>query len=272
MNILKTPIYYPLGQGCRLVHYIHFDNTPLQYTALEIYEMDTKAILSKNSEGVEACIVVLEGKCTVRVGGLVYSNLGTRSSVFERIPTDSVYVGLAMDYEIEAEATCKVAIAQAPTDKVQVPYLISSDQVKIEHRGANQNKRMVHTMLSDQDSISEKLLVVEVFTESGNFSSYPPHKHDVANLPEESLLEEIYYHQVFPEQGFVFQRVYTDDLLLDQTVTCSNKDIVIVPKGYHPVGVPDGYSSYYLNVMAGPTKVWKFYDDPAHSWTKERGQ
>lgn len=118
--------------------------------------------------------------------------------------------------------------------------------------------------------IPENLLVVEVYTDSGNWSSYPPHKHDQNNLPEESLLEETYYHEMNPSQGFVFQRVYTDDLSLDETMTVENGDVVVVPKGYHPVGVPDGYDSYYLNIMAGPIRKWKFYNDPKHEWILKR--
>jgi 5-deoxy-glucuronate isomerase len=124
--------------------------------------------------------------------------------------------------------------------------------------------------LPDSDPSANSLLVVEVYTESGNWSSYPPHKHDQDNLPVESQLEESYYHEMNPPQGFVFQRVYTDDRSIDETMTVENGDVVLVPAGYHPVGVPDGYESYYLNVMAGPTRTWKFYNDPDHEWILKR--
>ena len=125
-------------------------------------------------------------------------------------------------------------------------------------------------MLSDNSSISDKLLVTEVYTEGGNWSSYPPHKHDTDNLPAESLLEEIYYHEISKDSGFVVQKVYTDDLLLDETYTVRNHDVVLVPKGYHPVGVPDGYCSYYLNVMAGPVKKWKCHMDKNYEFLLNR--
>lgn len=148
--------------------------------------------------------------------------------------------------------------------------LIKAEDNGIEHRGQFSNKRTVHNILPDSDPSANSLLVVEVYTDSGNWSSYPPHKHDQDNLPEESFLEETYYHELDPGQGFVFQRVYTDDRSIDETMTVENENVVIVPAGYHPVGVPDGYTSYYLNVMAGPTRKWKFYNDPAHEWILER--
>ena len=108
--------------------------------------------------------------------------------------------------------------------------------------------------------------MVEVFTPAGNWSSYPPHKHSVDNVPMESSLEETYYHRINPSQGFSFQRVYTDDRSLDETMAVEDGQVVMVPEGYHPVGAPYGYDLYYLNVMAGPKRVWKFKNDPAHEW------
>jgi 5-deoxy-glucuronate isomerase len=109
-------------------------------------------------------------------------------------------------------------------------------------------------------------LVVEVFTPEGHWSSYPPHKHDRNHLPEESYLEETYYHKINPGHGFAVQRIYTDDRSLDETLVIKDGDAVLVPKGYHPVSAPPGYDVYYLNVMAGPVRTWKFKNDPDHEW------
>ena len=117
-----------------------------------------------------------------------------------------------------------------------------------------------------EDAEAESLLVVEVITPGGHWSSYPPHKHDRDALPDESYLEETYYHRLKPPQGFAFQRVYTDDRSLDETLTVADGDVVLVPRGYHPVGAPHGYDLYYLNMMAGPKRVWRFHNDPAHEW------
>ena len=113
---------------------------------------------------------------------------------------------------------------------------------------------------------AESLLVVEVITPGGHTSSYPPHKHDRDDLPRESLLEETYYHRLNPPQGFAFQRVYTDDRSLDEAMAVEDGDVTLVPKGYHPVAATHGYDLYYLNVMAGPKRTWKFHNAPEHQW------
>ncbi|MCR9195550.1 MAG: 5-deoxy-glucuronate isomerase, partial [Hyphomonas sp.] len=114
--------------------------------------------------------------------------------------------------------------------------------------------------------MADRLLVVEAITPGGNSSSYPPHKHDQDDLPRESQLEEVYFYHIRPEQGFAFQRVYTDDRSIDVAVTPEDGDVVLVPKGYHPVSAPHGYEVYYLNVMAGPKRAWKTHTAKEHAW------
>ena len=133
-------------------------------------------------------------------------------------------------------------------------------------RGQGSNTRYVCDILPHDDPTAAHLLVVEVITPAGHSSSYPPHKHDAETPPAETQLEETYYHRLNPPQGFAFQRVYTDDRSLDQTMAVEDGDVVMVPRGYHPVGAPHGYDLYYLNVMAGPKRQWIFRNDPAHEW------
>ena len=116
------------------------------------------------------------------------------------------------------------------------------------------------------DGEADSLLVCEVLTPAGHWSSYPPHKHDRDALPRESFLEETYYHRDRPPRGFGVQRVYTDDRSLDETLTFGDGDFVLVPRGYHTVSAPPGYDSYYLNVMAGPVRHWVVANDPDHEW------
>ena len=133
------------------------------------------------------------------------------------------------------------------------------------HARNGSNARHIRNVLPE-DAEAESLLVVEVITPGGHWSSYPPHKHDRDALPDESYLEETYYHRLKPAQGFAFQRIYTDDRSLDETLTVSDGDVVLVPKGYHSSPRAHGYELYYLNVMAGPKRVWRFHNDPAHEW------
>ena len=164
------------------------------------------------------------------------------------------------------DAGCELAVCAAPAKGSLPARLIPPDEVGQETRGKGSNTRHVRNILPDSSPHAESLLVVEVITPAGNWSSYPPHKHDRDALPDESYLEETYYHRLSPPQGYGVQRVYTDDRSLDETMAFGDRDVVLVPKGYHPVGAAHGYDLYYLNVMAGPKKVWKFHNDPDHAW------
>jgi 5-deoxy-glucuronate isomerase len=107
--------------------------------------------------------------------------------------------------------------------------------------------------------------VVEVVTPGGHWSSYPPHKHDI-DQPGETQLEETYYHRLARPGGFAFQRVYTADRTLDETMTVEDRDVVLVPRGYHPVSAAHGFDLYYLNVMAGPVRRWQVSQAPGYEF------
>jgi len=214
--------------------------------------------------GREACIVILTGTVDVITEGQSFEGLGTRQSVFEGLPT-SIYLPADTAYTLSSAEEAEVAICTAPGTQQFPIRVIQPSDVGQEERGKGSNTRHVRNILDDKsDAVS--LLVVEVITPGGNWSSYPPHKHDRDAFPEETFLEETYYHRLSPPQGFAFQRVYTDDREIDETMSVENGDLVMVPRGYHPVGAPHGYDLYYLNVMAGPRKNWVFANDPAHEW------
>jgi 5-deoxy-glucuronate isomerase len=147
--------------------------------------------------------------------------------------------------------------------------VLPASGVEPEARGHGAHARTVHAILMG-DQPADALLVCEVFTPPGHWSSYPPHKHDRDALPAESRLEETYYFRVDPPQGFGIPRVYTGDGDHDQTLTLRDHHTVLVPRGYHTVSAPPGYAVYYLNVMAGPTRAWAVANDPDHAWTMER--
>ena len=150
-------------------------------------------------------------------------------------------------------------------ERVSVSPQIRPEDIEVEVRGAGNMEREIRPILME-DRPAERLLVVEVLTPNGHWSSYPPHKHDTATQGEETALEETYYHRLNPPQGFAVQRVYTDDRSIDETIAVEDGDVVMVPRGYHPTGAPHGYDLYYLNVMAGPKRQWIFRNDPAHDW------
>ncbi|RYM04944.1 5-deoxy-glucuronate isomerase [Sporolactobacillus sp. THM7-7] len=268
--LLRKPACEEATGGVSLIHDVTLEHSPLKYVGFKMIELASGAVYREDLGKKECCIVAVTGKIHVTDGEITFRNLGARESVFEREPTDSVYVSNDCSFEVEGVTRAKVALCYSPSEKQLPTKLIRASDNTVEHRGAFSNKRTVHNILPDADPSANSLLVVEVYTDCGNWSSYPPHKHDRNNLPKESFLEETYYHEMDPKQGFVFQRVYTDDRSIDETMTVENGDVVIVPAGYHPVGVPDGYTSYYLNVMAGPKRLWKFHNDPAHEWILER--
>ncbi|UOQ93314.1 5-deoxy-glucuronate isomerase [Halobacillus shinanisalinarum] len=269
-NLLRKPQDVVKSEGVTIVHDITGERSNLEYVGFKVVDLEKGSLYRGQLDNLECCIVALTGKVDINVEEETFENLGTRDSVFERKPTDSVYVSNDRSFQVKAITGARVALCYSPSQEQLPTKLIKADSIEAEHRGKYNNQRKVHNILPDSDPSANSLLVVEVYTESGNWSSYPPHKHDQDNLPEESFLEETYYHEMDPQQGFVFQRVYTDDRSLDETMTAGNGDVVVVPKGYHPVGVPDGYTSYYLNVMAGPVRKWKFNNDEDHEWIVNR--
>ncbi len=186
------------------------------------------------------------------------------SSPFEGRPW-SVYVPPGMVWSVEATEDLVLAVCSAPGKGKFPPRVIAPDLLVQETRGKGSNVRHVTNILPEWE-MAENLLVVEVLTPAGNTSSYPPHKHDEDNLPHESALEETYYHRINPPQGFAFQRVYTDDRELDEAMAVEDGDVTLVPRGYHPCAAIHGYELYYLNVMAGPRRTWKFHNAKEHEW------
>ncbi|MBC6310672.1 5-deoxy-glucuronate isomerase [Listeria sp. FSL L7-1582] len=246
-------------------------DSPLKYVGFKMIDLAQGETYEESLGKLEVCVVALTGRITVTDHDATFANIGRRSSVFEQVPTDSVYISNDRAFRVTGESdVARVALCYAPSEKQLPTTLIPAEANSTEQRGKYNNKRTVHNILPDSVTTANSLLVVEVYTEGGNWSSYPPHKHDQNNLPAESFLEESYYHEMNPPQGFVFQRVYTDDRSIDETMTVENRNVVLVPAGYHPVGVPDGYTSYYLNVMAGPVRTWNFHNDPAHEWILDR--
>lgn len=237
-----------------------------EYVGLDVYDLRPQAVLAEDGDANEVCVVLLSGSATLSCGELDSGALVGRESVFDGLGTTALYVPPATAWQVVANDVAEIAVCKAPGGGgAHPPRLIGADRMSREKRGSGSNVRHVCNILPE-DEPAASLLVVEVTTPAGSWSSYPPHKHDTDNLPHESRLEEVYYHRINPPQGYVHQRIYTADRALDVALSPEDRDVVLVPRGYHPVGVPHGYESYYLNVMAGPKRVWRFANDPAHEW------
>ncbi len=221
--------------------------------------------MRREGDGQEVGLVVLEGSIRIQAGRRVFDDVGSRHSVFDVSPAPVLLAAPGVSIAVEALDAARVAFAAAPGGDVRVTRLIEPTSMRIEERGAGQTARTVRHLLPPE-SEAGRLILVEVVTPGGNWSSYPPHKHDIEDPPRESKLEELYYYRFARPEGFAFQRVYTADRSLDEALTPMDGDVVLVPRGYHPVGAPAGYDCYYLNVMAGPTRLWNFTLDPDHAW------
>lgn len=234
------------------------------YVGFEVLRLAEGRIVERHADAEEVCLVVLSGYCNVSTSNDEWRGIGGRDTVFEGLPY-ALYLPPGTDYGIEAVSYLELAVCSAPAERGVEPFLVRPEDIEVEVRGSGNAERRVHPILM-AGRPAERLLVVEVLTPSGHWSSYPPHKHDRDDLPNESYLEETYYHKIQPPQGFAVQKVYTEDRSLDETMTVRNDDTVLVPRGYHAVSAPPGYDLYYLNVMAGPTREWKFKNDPDHGW------
>jgi 5-deoxy-glucuronate isomerase len=260
-NLLVKP-HRPDSEGCVLS--VTPERAGWRYVGFEVCGLAAGQALQRNAGDRETCAVLLSGRAEVVCNGVELGTIGERASVFDG-KAWSAYLPARAPFMLRAVTAAEVALCSAPATGKLPPRIIGPDRVSHEKRGHGTNERHVYDILPEREP-AESLLVVEVITPGGHWSSYPPHKHDRSALPDESFLEEIYYHRLNPPQGFAFQRVYTDDRSIDETYSVEDGDCVTVPRGYHPVGAPHGYDLYYLNVMAGPQRRWVFKNDPAHEW------
>ena len=217
----------------------------------------------------EAAVVPLRGSCRVETDNLRFELAG-RSDVFSAV-TDLCFVPRGSEITIISPGGGRFCVATSRATRVTEPRYYPASGVRVDLRGSGQATRQINNLLTADVPGPDRLLVVEVLTPAGNWSSYPPHKHDELSAAE-TPLEEIYYFEIDGPQGFGFHRTYTIDGEIDETVTVRSGDVFLVPRGYHgPCVAAPGYHMYYLNVMAGPQpgRGWLIRTDPAHDWLWE---
>lgn len=237
-----------------------------KYLTFQLRTLDTGELLEGKSLDQELVLVFLSGSAAIGAGEQSWEFTG-RDSPFTGLP-HALYVPPRHAYRVEATTPLEVAVAFAPAEGRYPARFITPDDVLVEIRGGHNVTRQI-THLVDPGQ-AEKLLCVEVYTPSGNWSSYPPHKHDVQNPPEEVDLEEVYHYRLNPPDGWALQRLYNDERSLNEVVLVHESDTVIVREGYHPVVAAPGYDAYYLNFLAGETPSWIAKDEPQLAWV--RGQ
>ncbi|MEM9631611.1 MAG: 5-deoxy-glucuronate isomerase [Pseudomonadota bacterium] len=250
------------------VHDITPQSANWGYVGFGLYHLKAGETASEETGDTEVILVLVEGKAEISGAGENFGELGDRMSVFERKKPHCVYLPNGTSWNAKATTDCVLAVCTAP-GKGNYKARVITD-IDVVERGKGANTRYIHPIAMEESDIADSLLVTEVFTPQGNWSSYPPHRHDEDNFPDMTYLEETYYHRLNPKQGFGFQRVFTEDGELDETMAVSDGDVVLVPKGHHPCGAPYGYEMYYLNVMAGPMRKWRFQNHPDHDWIAQR--
>ena len=215
----------------------------------------------------ETGIVIIEGVVDVRTADHAWAGIGGRSDPFSGPPA-AVLLPPGDNYRIGAITGAEIAICGAPCADKRAARLVAPSTDDGYARGAGNARRFIRNIAMG-DEEAGALFLTEVVTPPGNWSSYPPHKHDTDDPPHESALQELYYYRAQPAAGFALQRVYSADRQLDETVTAHDRDVVLVPRGFHACAAAEGYSIYYLNVLAGPKHVYRMSFDPAHAWIKE---
>ena len=259
----------PLGSFGK-VHDVTPANAGWKYVGFSLHRLHPGETAAEVTSDREVILVLVEGKARIAANGTDWGILGHRMDVFERTPPDSLYLPGGTNWQAEAETECVIAVCSAPAKGGHAPRRIRPDDITPIERGRGTNLRLINNIAMEDVDCADSLLVTEVFTPAGHWSSYPSHRHDEDDYPRITYLEETYYHRLNPASGFGIQRVYTDDGQLDETMAVADGDVVLVPRGHHPCAAPYGFEMYYLNVMAGPLRKWRFVLAPEVEWIFER--
>ena len=252
------------------VHGITPQSAGWTYVGFDLYHLVAGQRAAEVTGGREVILVLVEGKAQVRAAGQDWGVLGDRMNVFEKTPPHCLYVPNGTDWAAEAVSDCTLAVCSAPGKGGHAARRLGPEGITLTPRGTGANTRFINNIAMEALDVADSLLVTEVFTPQGNWSSYPSHRHDEDDFPRMTYLEETYYMRLNPAQGFAFQRVYTEDGSLDEAMAVKDGDVTLVPRGHHPCAAPYGYELYYLNVMAGPRRNWRFQNDPDHDWIYRR--
>jgi 5-deoxy-glucuronate isomerase len=259
----------PFGKRGK-VHQITPESAGWRYVGFSLYHLKAGDRAAEVTGDREVILVLVEGKAAITGAGQDWGVLGERMNVFEKTPPHCLYLPNGTEWSADAETDCVLAVCSAPGMGGHQARRVGPDGITLTERGKGTNTRHINNIAMENEDYADSLLVTEVFTPAGHWSSFPSHRHDEDDYPRITYLEETYYHRLNPANGFGIQRVYTDDGQLDETMAVSDGDVVLVPRGHHPCGAPYGFEMYYLNVMAGPLRKWRFVPAPEVEWIMQR--
>jgi 5-deoxy-glucuronate isomerase len=253
------------GQSGELLQFTR-EGVQWEWMSMSARRLNPGDIYDTKTQGEEAAFVILGGHCAADWGKGA-QNVGERKNVFDGLPY-CLYLPSGHSVKFKAETVCEIAECRVPSTAKLEPRLVTPKDVVTGLRGGGNASRQIVDIVRP-DFPADKLVVIEVYTPGGNWSSYPPHKHDVHNPPAEVDLDEIYYYRIdHPKEGFALQRLYSHDKSQDFTVRAEDGDAVLVRSGYHPVVAGPGYNVYYLNFLAGTSRTLSVTEDPNHVWLK----
>ena len=258
---MSTLLRRPFGTHGE-VHRITPQSAGWRYVGFSLHRLRAGESVTEATGEREAILVLVEGKARIEAAGQDWGTLGDRMDVFEKTPPHCLYVPPGQDWQAQATTDCTLAVCTAPGQGNHPVRRIGPDGITLTRRGQGTNTRWINNIAMEDQDFCDSLLVTEVFTPAGHWSSYPSHRHDEDDFPRITYLEETYYHRLNPKDGWAVQRVYTDDGGLDECMAVRDGDVVLVPRGHHPCAAPHGFELYYLNVMAGPRRNWRFVAAP----------
>src|SRR5512136_387147 len=244
----------------------HLPSNPCKLLDMQLLVLADGESYEGSTGDREICAVLMGGKGTFTVNDQKFANVGGRPNVFSGKP-HSVYIPCQSSYTITAHGRLEVALASAPSDLVTAPYVIGPDKVTAGVWGAAnfaRNYYQILTLAGQPDLLAKRLIVGETFMPSGNWSTYPPHKHEKDDLPREAFHEEMYFFKLNPADGIGICRYYSDEV--DANYTVRDNTILMAPKGYHTVVSAPGYMTYYLWFLAGNHRIQATVDDPTLGW------
>ena len=239
-------------------------NSPLTFTELDFLKLADGQSYTISEKGKEFALVILYGKCKVVGDGFEF-NAGKRINVFDGV-AEVVYVGKDTEFTVTGvDGDVKIAVAKAPAEKYFKPQYVKAEDILTKSLGKGAYARTAAFNLSEK--VEANLLYIgEFWVEDGNWASYPPHKHDIDNMPTEGFLDEIYYFEFDKPQGFGVQMVYSKEGDINEAYKVKSGDMVEVPKGYHPFSVAPGYKNYCLWIMAGKNRGIFCTQEENHMW------
>ena len=240
-------------------------NSPLAYLELDFLKLADGQSYTIDEKGKEFALMIIYGKCDVEGKDFKFENCGFRTNPFEA-PAEVVYVGKDAEFTVTGKGgDVKIAVCKAPAEKYFKPQYVAVKDIKSKDLGKGAYTRVASFNLPE--TVEANLLYIgEFWVEDGRWGSYPPHKHDLDNMPTEGFLDEIYYFEFDKPQGFGFQAVYSKEGDINEVYKVKTGDMVEVPKGYHPFTVASGYKNYTLWIMAGKNRGIFCTGEEEHKW------